>query len=161
MAWFRQVTSHYLRQYWPSSMSPYGVTKWSLNVLGAWVRARAGIDTFASHCFQMPSNVPRSLTCKKGIHKICFPVAAKKNESAGKESTANIKRIKQPRYPRRNLPLKNYCEVDEPDEDDFICKEMNCCFSGHKCRTSTQPPSLPQWRNGGFLAPWRCDRNFI
>ena len=27
MAWCRQATSHYLNQYWPSSMSPYGVTR--------------------------------------------------------------------------------------------------------------------------------------
>ena len=27
MAWCRQATSHYLSQYWPSSMSPYGVTR--------------------------------------------------------------------------------------------------------------------------------------
>ena len=27
MAWCRQATSHYLRQYWPSSLSPYGVTR--------------------------------------------------------------------------------------------------------------------------------------
>ena len=26
MAWCRQATSHYLSQYWPTSMSPYGVT---------------------------------------------------------------------------------------------------------------------------------------
>ena len=26
MAWCQQTTSHYLSQYWPSSMSPYGVT---------------------------------------------------------------------------------------------------------------------------------------
>ena len=26
MAWCRQATSHYLRQYWPRSLSPYGVT---------------------------------------------------------------------------------------------------------------------------------------
>ena len=27
MAWCRQVTSYYLNQYWPRSMSPYGVTR--------------------------------------------------------------------------------------------------------------------------------------
>ena len=27
MAWCRQATSHYLSQWWPSSMSPYGVTR--------------------------------------------------------------------------------------------------------------------------------------
>ena len=27
MAWWRQVTSHYLSQCWPRSMSPYGVTR--------------------------------------------------------------------------------------------------------------------------------------
>ena len=27
MAWYRQATSHYLSQCWPSSMSPYGVTR--------------------------------------------------------------------------------------------------------------------------------------
>ena len=27
MAWCRKATSHYLIQYWPSSMSPYGVTR--------------------------------------------------------------------------------------------------------------------------------------
>ena len=27
MAWRRQATSHYLSQFWPSSMSPYGVTR--------------------------------------------------------------------------------------------------------------------------------------
>ena len=27
MAWCRQATSHYLSQCWPSSMSPYGVTR--------------------------------------------------------------------------------------------------------------------------------------
>ena len=27
MAWCRQATSHYLNQCWPSSMSPYGVTR--------------------------------------------------------------------------------------------------------------------------------------
>ena len=26
MAWWRQTTSHYLSQYWPKSLSPYGVT---------------------------------------------------------------------------------------------------------------------------------------
>ena len=37
MAWCRQATSHYLSQCWPSSMSPYGVTRpmphWLLGVL--------------------------------------------------------------------------------------------------------------------------------
>ena len=27
MAWCRQATSHYLSQYWPSSMLPYGITR--------------------------------------------------------------------------------------------------------------------------------------
>ena len=27
MAWYRQATSHYLNQSWPSSLSPYGVTR--------------------------------------------------------------------------------------------------------------------------------------
>ena len=27
MAWCRQVTNYYLNQYWPRSMSPYGVTR--------------------------------------------------------------------------------------------------------------------------------------
>ena len=27
MAWCRQATSHYLSQFWPRSMSPYGVTR--------------------------------------------------------------------------------------------------------------------------------------
>ena len=27
MAWCHQATSHYLNQYWPSSMSPYGITR--------------------------------------------------------------------------------------------------------------------------------------
>ena len=27
MAWHHQATSHYLRQYWPRSTSPYGVTR--------------------------------------------------------------------------------------------------------------------------------------
>ena len=36
MAWCRQATSHYLSQYWPRSLSSYGVTrpqwvKWNLN----------------------------------------------------------------------------------------------------------------------------------
>ena len=33
MTWCRQATSHYLSQCWPSSMSPYGVTRpqWVLN----------------------------------------------------------------------------------------------------------------------------------
>ena len=31
MAWCRQATSHYLSQCWPSSMSPYGVTRPQFN----------------------------------------------------------------------------------------------------------------------------------
>ena len=31
-------------------------------------------------------------------------------------------RIKQARYPRRDRPTPNYCELEVPDEDDFICK---------------------------------------
>ena len=27
MTWFRQAISHYLNQYWPSSLSPYGLTR--------------------------------------------------------------------------------------------------------------------------------------
>ena len=34
MAWCRQATSHYLSQWWPSSMSPYGVTR------PQWVKLR-------------------------------------------------------------------------------------------------------------------------
>ena len=40
--------------------------------------------------------------------------------------TGTQSKIEQPRYPKRNLPLTNYCEVDEPDEDEFICKLMSC-----------------------------------
>ena len=38
MAWCRQATSHYLSQCWPSSMSPYGVTKpqWVNIIFMAW-----------------------------------------------------------------------------------------------------------------------------
>ena len=43
MAWCRQATSHYLSQCWPSSMSPYGVTRpqWvnNINPINAWVTA--------------------------------------------------------------------------------------------------------------------------
>ena len=37
MAWHRQATSHYLSQCWPSSMSPYGVTRpqWVNTILTA------------------------------------------------------------------------------------------------------------------------------
>ena len=33
MAWCRQATSHYLSQCWPSSMTPYGVTRPSINLM--------------------------------------------------------------------------------------------------------------------------------
>ena len=40
MAWCRQATSHYLSQCWPSSMSPYGVTRpqWVNDALAPCIR---------------------------------------------------------------------------------------------------------------------------
>ena len=40
MAWCRQATSHYLSQCWPSSMSPYGVTR------PQWVRGSIGLTKY-------------------------------------------------------------------------------------------------------------------
>ena len=53
MAWCRQETSHYLSQYWPRSLSPYGVTR------PQWVN---------------PSDTeqPRSETCQL-IHRLQMP----------------------------------------------------------------------------------------
>ena len=38
MAWCRQATSHYLSQWWPSSMSPYGITR--PQRLDIWIKSR-------------------------------------------------------------------------------------------------------------------------
>ena len=43
MAWCRQATSHYLSQCWPSSMSPYGVTR------PQWVKENFH-SNFPEHC---------------------------------------------------------------------------------------------------------------
>ena len=51
MAWCRQATSHYLSQCWPSSMSPYGITRpqrvnslWSCDAIWwhIWVNISSG-----------------------------------------------------------------------------------------------------------------------
>ena len=40
MAWYHQATRHYLRQYWPRSMSPFGVTR------PQWVNSQKFSKTF-------------------------------------------------------------------------------------------------------------------
>ena len=40
MVWCRQATSHYLSQYWPSSMSPYGV------IMPQWVKQMMTINIY-------------------------------------------------------------------------------------------------------------------
>ena len=52
MAWCRQATSHYLSQCWPSSMSPYGVTRpqWvNCTISGAYRNLETWAKTFL--CF--------------------------------------------------------------------------------------------------------------
>ena len=46
MAWCRQATSHYLSQCWPSSMSPYGVTR------PQWVNTLWSSDAICRHRIQ-------------------------------------------------------------------------------------------------------------
>ena len=54
MAWCRQATSHYLSQCWPSSMSPYGVTRpqlltptwWRIYASVKWVTIGSGNGVF-------------------------------------------------------------------------------------------------------------------
>ena len=50
MAWCRQATSHYLSQCWPSSMSPYGVTR------PQWVKNKQGKSEGFDSC-DWPSNL--------------------------------------------------------------------------------------------------------
>ena len=50
MAWCRQATSHYLSQCWPSSMSPYGVTR------PQWVKNKQGKSEGFVSC-DWPSNL--------------------------------------------------------------------------------------------------------
>ena len=48
VAWCRQATSHYLSQCWPSSMSPYGITR------PQWVKLLLKLGhgwVITSHCF--------------------------------------------------------------------------------------------------------------
>ena len=57
MAWYRQATSHYLNQWWPRSLSPYGVTR------PQWVKTRK----FPNPCWDQYSKLrpaPRSETYK-------------------------------------------------------------------------------------------------
>ena len=56
MAWCRQVTSHYLSQYWPRSVSPNSVDRPQLkHVKRAWISHPGMLDAFVmpcqSHCF--------------------------------------------------------------------------------------------------------------
>ena len=44
MAWCRQATSHYLSQYWPCSLSPYGITR------PEWVKDGNGFMTLDLKC---------------------------------------------------------------------------------------------------------------
>ena len=46
MAWCRKATSHYLSQCWPSSMSPYGVTRLQ------WVKVMVCYRTDANNCLK-------------------------------------------------------------------------------------------------------------
>ena len=50
MAWCRQATSHYLSQCWPSSMSPYGVTRLQ------WVK----LSILYNKSFQEEANTPEA-----------------------------------------------------------------------------------------------------
>ena len=52
MAWCRQATSHYLSQCWPSSMSPYGVTK------PQWVDNGHQGDMSQFTCYHSPFHNP-------------------------------------------------------------------------------------------------------
>ena len=58
MAWYRQATSHYLSQCWPSSMSPYGVTR------PAWLKSVSSAATDALFpCHHSVSGYAISLPC--------------------------------------------------------------------------------------------------
>ena len=43
MAWCRQATSHYLSQWWPSSLLPYGITR--SRDISAWINEHIFINT--------------------------------------------------------------------------------------------------------------------
>ena len=59
MAWCRQASSHYLSQWWPSSMSPYGVTR------PQWV------NTLISSCW-IVLNIPKNVSTFPIISWILF-----------------------------------------------------------------------------------------
>ena len=62
MAWCRQATSHYLSQCWPSSMSPYGVTR------PQWVKDRY-VDHFLWNCPHANVTTPRLWLMNNGSGK--------------------------------------------------------------------------------------------
>ena len=85
MAWCRQATSHYLIQFWPSSMSPYGVTRpqWDifrveLHLLSScgprgdslsWVHRFCTLDARALVCGQGLSQFKRMTNGPPGNYK--------------------------------------------------------------------------------------------
>ena len=48
MAWCCQATSHYLSQWWPRSLSPYGVTR------PQWVNFNHSMDKWEWNCLSIP-----------------------------------------------------------------------------------------------------------
>ena len=67
MTWCRQATSHYLSQCWPSSMSPYDVTR------PQWVNNMAGLVPIMAWC--RTGNKPLSevmMLCCTNAYHICL-----------------------------------------------------------------------------------------
>ena len=80
MAWFHQATSHYLSQYWPISMSPYGITRpqWVnlVNYTPAQRSWRGGI--LDSPCPSVCLSVRQSVCRRHGfrsISQVCFEIS--------------------------------------------------------------------------------------
>ena len=49
MAWHRQATNYYMRQYWPKSVSPYGVTSIYFHLLYSSLWRHNGLDGVSNH----------------------------------------------------------------------------------------------------------------
>ena len=56
MAWCRQATSHYLNQWWPRSLSPYGFTR------SQWVKHKQTIRTLCNQITSLPFDIKRMCT---------------------------------------------------------------------------------------------------
>ena len=70
MAWCRQATSHYLSQCWPSSMSPYGVTR------PQWVNSDVVGQKYVI-TFSMVTTLLMVTVYLINIHKIYHPTVQK------------------------------------------------------------------------------------